>query len=367
MKILFFLHHPAHFYLFRNTIHSLKENGHEIILLATRKDFLEILLDREGFSYTNVLPKGRKDNRFAIAIGLLKQDFRLLQVCLEHKPDLLVGTSTEICHIGRLLKIPNLFTNEDDIEIIPLVGKIAYPFARNLLIPDCCSTGKWEGKSIKYPGYHELAYLHPNHFSPDPEVLIKYHLSDDSYFIIRFAKLTAHHDSGAKGISTDIARNLIEILESSGAILITSERELEPEFEKYRLDINPLDIHHIISFASLFIGDSQTMAAESGVLGTPFIRYNDFVGRIGYLDELENKYHLGYGIKTSEEKKLYSTVRDLISTPNLKDEWKLRRQNMLSEKIDVSQYLTQLIENYPQSIQNHDNCSDYLADPKQIL
>ena len=48
-----------------------------------------------------------------------------------------------------------------------------------------------------------------------------------------------------------------------------------------------------MAFASLYIGDSQTMAAEAGVLGVPFVRFNDFVGRIGYLRELEGTpYHL---------------------------------------------------------------------------
>jgi anthranilate/para-aminobenzoate synthase component II len=67
-------------------------------------------------------------------------------------------------------------------------------------------------------------------------------------------------------------------------------------------------MHHVMAFASLYIGDSQTMAAEAGVLGIPFIRFNDFVGRISYLDELENKYELGYGIKTNEEEKLFTEV-----------------------------------------------------------
>lgn len=55
-------------------------------------------------------------------------------------------------------------------------------------------------------------------------------------------------------------------------------------------------MHHVMAFASLYIGDSQTMAAEAGVLGVPFVRFSDFVGRIWYLRELEDKYELGYGI-----------------------------------------------------------------------
>ena len=58
-------------------------------------------------------------------------------------------------------------------------------------------------------------------------------------------------------------------------------------------------MHHVMAFASLYIGDSQTMAAEAGVLGVPFVRFNDFVGRIGSLRELEDVYRLGFGVHAS--------------------------------------------------------------------
>jgi hypothetical protein len=215
-----------------------------------------------------------------------------------------------------------------------------------------CDNGRWNKKSIKYASYHELAYLHPNNFIPDRQIVERYFSTDTQYFIIRFASLKAHHDTGIKGINAEIAQKLIDILKPYGRIYITSERQLEPQFEQYRIKINPLDIHHVMAFASLYIGDSQTMAAEAAVLGVPFIRYNDFVGRIGYLNELENEYHLGFGIKASKEgsaDKMYQTLTDLLAMPNLKEEWQKRRQHMLSEKIDYAKFLTWFIENYPKS------------------
>ena len=41
---------------------------------------------------------------------------------------------------------------------------------------------------------------------------------------------------------------------------------------------------------------AAAMLAVAGILGTPFIRFNDFVDRINYMDELEDVYELGYGI-----------------------------------------------------------------------
>ena len=179
-------------------------------------------------------------------------------------------------------------------------------------------------------------------------------LTPDCTFLIRFSALNAHHDKGIKGISNEIAERLVKILEPFGTIYITSERPLEPQFEQYRIKINPLDMHHVMAFASLYIGDSQTMAAEAGVLGVPFVRFNDFVGRIGYLRELEDKYQLGYGIKASAEGSvdaLCERVETLVSMPSAerKATFAARREKMLSDKIDCAKFLTWFIESYPQS------------------
>lgn len=122
-------------------------------------------------------------------------------------------------------------------------------------------------------------------------------------------------------------------------------------------------------FASLYIGDSQTMSAEAGVLGVPFVRFNDFVGRIGYLRELEDVYELGYGIHASAlpadspirrndgslqpsgVEELYKRVETLVSMPSAerKATFAARREKMLSDKIDCAKFLTWFIENYPAS------------------
>ncbi len=141
---------------------------------------------------------------------------------------------------------------------------------------------------------------------------------------------------------------------------------------------NATDTHHVMAFASLYIGDSQTMAAEAGVLGVPFVRFNDFVGRIGYLRELEDVYELGYGIHASPlpadspirrnddsvqpsgVEALYERVETLVSMPSAERRatFQSRRQKMLSEKIDCAKFLTWFIENYPQSADQTRNANE---------
>jgi len=359
MKILFYLHHPAHFHLFRNVIDNLKKAHHKIIVLATNKDILEELLVKQGVEHKFVIRTGRKNTKLSMAIRLFKQDFHLLKCCLKKKPDLLVGTSAANAHVGKLLNIPSILLNEDDIQVVPAVGRLAYPYTKVILTPNTCNVGKFTQKTCTYSGYHELAYLHPNNFIPKIDIAKKYISLEKPYFILRLAKLGAHHDKDINGISDEIAKSLIDLLSQFGSVYITSERRLIGSFEPFRIQINPIDMHHVMAYAKIYIGDSQTMAAEAGVLGVPFIRFNDFVGRISYLDELENKYQLGFGIKTSEEEKLLSTIKELLKITNLKELYQERRQKMLSEKIDYAAFLTWFISNYPYSVDTMKKTPDY--------
>jgi len=359
MKILFHLGHPAHFHLFKNIINNLKKDNHDVAILIKKKDILEDLIKSSGFEYFNILPKGRKDSKFGIALGMVESDFKICRFSLSFKPDLLIGTSYAISHVGKLLNVPSLNVNEDDCDVVPLYSKFSYPWASVILSPKVCNNGEWNYKSIKYESYHELAYLHPNNFTPSIEIFKKYIYSDGAFFLLRFAKLNAHHDKGIKGIDDDFSVKIVKLLEPFGRVYITSERKLPGKLEPYRLNVNPLDIHHVIYFASLYIGDSQTMAAEAGVLGTPFVRFNDFVGRIGYLNELENKYHLGFGFRSEKKDEMLNKIAEMANTPDLKKIYQERKKEMLKDKIDLTAFFTWFIENYPQSERVMKESPDY--------
>lgn len=379
MKILVYMGHPAHFYLYKNTIVQLRKDGHQVKILIKKKDILQSLLDNQGWEYHNILQEGRKNSKVGMLIGMLKRAWRLNAFVRQYKPDILTGTSVENSFIGPLRRIPVINCNEDDAAVVPLYAKLSYPGANVILNPIVCNSGKWDSKAIKYPGYQELTYLHPNHFTPNKGVVKGYDIDiTKPYFVMRFASLSAHHDSGIKGINTEIAQRLIDILKPHGKIYITSERPLEPQFEQYRIHINPLDMHHVMAFASLYIGDSQTMAAEAGVLGTPFVRFNDFVGRIGYLRELEDKYQLGFGIYASElpadspirrndgsqqpsgVEALYAAVEKLVAmnAQERRITFQSRREKMLSEKIDCAKFLTWFIEGYPDTVKEVKNADE---------
>lgn len=364
MKVVVYLGHPAHFHLYKNVIKNLKKDGHTVEVLIKKKENLEQLLQNSGIPYYNILREGRKDTKLGMGLGALKRMWRELVFCIKQKPDLLTGTSVENSYVGPLLRIPVVYCGEDDAHVIPLQAKVCYPGASVVLTPDTCDDGKWAKKTTKYPSYHELAYLHPNHFTPSAEIVREQGIDPEKpYAIMRFVKLKANHDDNIKGINKEVAMRLIEIMKPHMDIYITSERELESELEPYRIKINPIYMHDVMAFASLYIGDSQTMAMEACTMGVPSIRFNDFVGKIGVMAELEDGnllgeqvpcYKLGIGIKASEAgavEKLYKTVEEIVAMPEKKRlaTWKERKERMLADKIDYAKFLTWLIENYPAS------------------
>ena len=64
-------------------------------------------------------------------------------------------------------------------------------------------------KHIRYNGFHELAYLHPNRFKPDISVLDELKVKEGEKFVIlRFVSWNATHDFGQAGLSFDQKKEL---------------------------------------------------------------------------------------------------------------------------------------------------------------
>ena len=88
------------------------------------------------------------------------------------------------------------------------------------------------------------------------------------------------------------------------------------------------------------------MTVESCILGTPSIRYSDFVGRISVLEKLEYKYKLTIGITPDGNGAIISKIKEIVAMHGLKDEWQRRRENMLKEMIDVTPFIANMLEKF---------------------
>jgi len=348
MNILIDIGHPAHVHYFKNLAWELKQKGHKVIITVKDLPSAKSLLDRFDFNYF-VLPK-KSDSLLGKVFNQLKYTVFLLKLCKKHKIDLAIGVSITITHLSKISPIKSIAFDDDDDEVQPLFVKWGQPYATELLSPDVLR-GKQKRKDVVYyPGYHELAYLHPNRFSPNPDILKELGLQKgETFFIMRFNAFKAHHDIGVSGLTLAQKLQLVTILKNKGKVFITVERDIEPELIEYQLKISPEKVHSLIYYATMFLGDSQTMTSEAAVLGTPSIRCNSFAGRISYLEEEEHKYELTYAFLPNQFDALVLKLKELLSIPNLKAEWQIKRKKLLADKIDVSSFWVWFIENYPAS------------------
>lgn len=350
MRVIVGLGHPAHYHLFKHFIEHCKINGivHKVVIL--NKDVLEDLLIRDNIPFTKLIDKKPTKSLFEKLKELKRANKEFKIVVKEFKPSIMIGCINQIAYAGWGKRIPSIFFAEDDFKATFLQGLLVYPFIDKVLTPVSTSVGPFKYKQIKYNSFHELAYLHPNHFKPEINKVKGLVEEGKPYVILRFSDLKAYHDLNKGGISTALAFKIIRILSPKVNIYITSERPLVDELEPYRINIPSTSMHHALYYADLFIGDSQTMAAEAAILGTPAIRYNNFIGKLGYLDEIELTFSLGFGISVGHEDILLDKIEELVSVENLNDEWQIKKNRFLAQKIDYSKFMIWFVSNYPKSL-----------------
>lgn len=343
MRIAIDILHPAHVHFFKYFIWEMQKNGHEILVTARDKDITLFLLDNYKIDYK--LISRMKQGKINLLSEFITRTIKYFFICRKFKPNMLLGImGPTISVVGKLLNIPAYIFY--DTEHAKITNSFAYKLATKIITPDCY-LGDLGSKHIRYPGYHELAYLHPNWFKPNPEVLKEIGLKEgDPFFIVRFVSWGASHDIGHKGLSLEEKRNLIEILKDKGRIIITSENNLPEEFEQYRMNVCPTKMHDLLYYATLLYGESATMSSECCVLGTHSI-YIDFAGR-GYTDEQEKKYDLVYNFKTDNKsiKDSFDKLRELLDIENLKVIGSRKRERLLNDRIDVTEYMLSTINDF---------------------
>lgn len=340
-KYLIDIPHPHFVHFFKNIIWELgKEN---VIITCQQSGIITDLLDSYGLAYIIL---GKKYNNIVTkAIGQLNYCYKFLKIVKKNKIDYLLGMSPSIAFAAKLSGKRMFLFDDDDSAVQPATRRITIPLSDYIITPECLAFENYGKKHSKYKGYQELAYLAPAYFNPDPLAIKKYGLEPDSYFVLRFNDFHAHHDFGHSGIPGEVKERLIQLLLNYGQVYITSEGTLNEKYTKYQLKVNPVDIHHVLAFARMYVGDSQTMSSEAAVLGTPSIRCNTFKGKIAYLKELEEIYQLTYAFLPSETELMLDKIKSLLNQDNLKQIWNNRKDTMLSEMTDVNKYILNLIQN----------------------
>ncbi len=324
----------------------MEKKGHTILVTTRKKDITLDLL--RLYKIKHIVISKIKPGKINLVLELIKRNFKFYKIAKKFKPDVTLGL------MGATIGTTSPFIKAKkivfwDTEISRISNAIVFRLVDVVVTPDCFES-KVPGNQIKYPGYHELAYLHPKQFKPDSSILKELKIKkNEKFFILRFVSWHAAHDIKDRGFTNKI--KFVKELEEHGRVFITSEPTLPKELKENKLPIPMHKLHHALAFSTLYIGESATIASECAVLGTPAIFLS--TSKRGYTNEQESKYDLVYNF--SDQEKAMKKALELIKDKNIKKEWKEKRDRMLKDKMDVTSFIIRIVEKFYKHHKHHQN------------
>ncbi len=342
MRILFDIAHPAHVHFFRHMIPELQRRGHDTLVLSRHKEVTTQLLDEFGLDH---IPVGRpsRHGRVGQLLELLERDVALFRHGRRFKADVVVTRNPAGVQAARLLGAVGIFDTDDGYSA-GVHFKAALPFAHYITSPDCLEETVGP-HHVKYRGYKQSAYLHPDHFSPRPEVLSGLGLEPGQpFYFVRFVAMQASHDVGQAGMSLDLKRRTLAMLEQRGRVVLSCEGEVPREWQHLAYRLPPHQLHDVLAHAALVVGDSGTVPIEAAVLGAPALHVSSYAGRLRPLNELERLYGLAWSYPPSESDRFLARLAELLALPDPRHAVAEGHARMLREKIDLANWFTGFIE-----------------------
>ena len=281
MNILIVSAHPAQVHGFKYVFEELLKAGHSVYWGTTPKDIVVDLLSTYDIDHF-VLEKAPK-TFFGRVRSMLRNLWFLIPFLYKHKIDLVVDRYEPFTTVAAwLTRTPHICLA--DTEHAARICKPLMRMCDSVLVPDCFYEPVVKNQ-LRFPGNIELFYCRPGRYVPQSPYKLLGIDPETRYAIVRFVKWDAFHDAKlVGGYTAEDKIYLVRELEKVGLkVFITSEDKLPVELEPNKIHIPIERMHDVMAHATLFIGESSSMASECVVLGTPAI-YVDQVGR-GYTDE----------------------------------------------------------------------------------
>jgi uncharacterized protein len=339
LRALFDIVHPAHVHFYRNLHARLTAGGHECRVLARDREMTLALLDAYGISYE--VHGSPQRGHFRQGAELARRDLRLVKIGRRFKPDVVLARNPAGMHAARVLGTVGIF-DTDDGSAGGSVFRLAAPFASVITTPSCL-TEDFGPKHVSYPGYKALAFLHPDHYVPDPAIRDELGVGSDPYAIVRLTAMEAAHDHKEQGVPTPAVDKVIEVLAARGRVFLSCEGEIPPGYERLAFSVPPQRMHDAMAFATVVIGDSGSMVGEAAVLGTPAVFCGSFAHRREYLPDLERRWGLVATYLPEEAEQFVETVTEIVGDAESRAIWQERRVRMLEQAVDVSAWYDDLL------------------------
>ncbi|MGQ4556062.1 DUF354 domain-containing protein [Halobellus sp. GM3] len=344
-RVHFDVTHPAHVHLFRHAIYELVDRGHAVAVTSREKELTTDLLDAYGIDHTVLSRKGTRT--IELVPEWLLRDVRTVRYARRFDPDVVVSRlSPTAVHAAAMVGAGAVVFH--DHEGTNRLANALAPFTDRVCTP-ATFDGDFGAPHDRHEGLQELAYLHPDRFDPDRDRLRDHGVDpDEPYAVLRFVEMGAHHDVGLKGLSTAAKRRLVDELSAHATVYVSTEGSDdstggdETERPAEAIPVPPAAMHDLLSEAALFVTDSNTMATEAGLLGTPTIRS----GAYADTDDFSNFAALadaGLVESIADEDAAVDRAVELLTDTASETRWRRRREAYLDGKPDLTAYIVDTV------------------------
>ena len=297
--------HYPHVNFYKHAIKILIEKNVDVHVILRPRGKLVSIFQKECPNVPFVLIGQHRKTIYGKMFDLVERDIAFLKYL--RKTEFNAGTgfgSINIAHTTRFFGKPAIIFG-DDIEY-KLVYYLIKPFATKLVMSSSA-----HGKNLlKYNGFKELAYLHPNHFKPDKKALEPYDLNQYEYVFIReVSSASLNYRKMEMGKLSKILNYLKE--KDLKIVLSIEDKSLINLFKDHCIILKePVeDIHSLLHFAAFTVSSGDSIARESCLVGTPAIYTG---GRdMAINNELIKRSSM---FKVEDEKGIKNTIEYIINS-----------------------------------------------------
>ena len=338
MKLLFDICHPAEVHHFRHLYHALRRRGWAGLFAARDKDVTRQLLT--AFDLPHIIWSASRPSLLKKTAAVPHDLSAFYRIVRTFKPHVIMSTaSVHSSWIAAVLPITLIACLDTEHRIT--LDRLTLPFV-NIKFASVSYQRPLSGVTVRYPGTHESAYLHPHRFKPDPAVLDELQVGSGEYVLVRFVAWKAFHDRRGYGMTRQQQIELVVQILKQKKVFICSEGKLPPELQPYRFPLAAHKLHDALAFAHACVSEGATTAAEAVNVGTPAMLISPF--RLGYIDDAAK-----YGLLTQtqagdiEQKHLEA----FLQTPGkaYQDAFHKYQRDHIDSTLFMEQYLLSMREN----------------------
>lgn len=295
MRILIEAHHPAHIHFWKYPVRELRNRGHEVLMIGRDRDVMRRLLEVYDWIPSVIPPRKNKKNRFPL-VELLQRQWTVAKWIRRFKPDAVASLMGSYTQSARLFGVRNIIFTDSEFQHFN--HRIAHPFADPIYTPECFYKDLGR-KQRKYAGIHELMFLDPAYFEPDPSVVKRYGgLTPGSYVLVRMSAWNTFHDRGQSGVG-DAIRSFVGRHKDRLRFLVSGEEDVLTDLPGIEcVQIEAEDYHDLIHHAAFVLTEGASTASEAACLAVPTVCINSTEER-GYLRMLEKRYGIVESFKDS--------------------------------------------------------------------